>query len=102
MLIDVECYLFVIIPQGFSPNGDGVNDTFEIIGLEDYPNNEISIFNRWGHKVFGSRDYDNKWDGISQSPMTIGNGLLPKGTYYYVLDLGDGSKLFKGYIFLNR
>ncbi|MBL0314380.1 MAG: HYR domain-containing protein [Flavobacteriales bacterium] len=102
VLIDVECYLFIIIPEGFSPNGDGVNDLFEIIGIEDYPNNKLSIFNRWGHKVFEASKYDNSWNGTSESPITIGNGLLPKGTYYYVLDLGDESKLMRGYIFLNR
>ncbi|MBX7052849.1 MAG: HYR domain-containing protein [Flavobacteriales bacterium] len=102
VLIDVECYLFIIIPEGFSPNGDGVNDLFEIIGIEDYTNNKLSIFNRWGHKVFEANKYDNTWNGTSESPVTIGNGMLPKGTYFYVLDLGDGSKLMRGSIFLNR
>ena len=102
IIINVECYFFVIIPQGFSPNGDGVNDTFEIIGIEDYPNNHLSVFNRWGHKVYERQAYDNSWNGTSESPLTIGNGMLPKGTYYYALDLGDGTKLMKGYVFLNR
>ena len=102
IIINVECYTFVIIPQGFSPNGDGVNDTFEIIGIEDYPNNHLSIFNRWGHQVYERQHYDNSWNGTSESPVTIGNGMLPKGTYYYAMDLGDGSRLLKGYLFLNR
>ncbi|MFM9986466.1 MAG: HYR domain-containing protein, partial [Flavobacteriales bacterium] len=102
LVVDVECFLFVIIPEGISPNGDGVNDVFEIVGLEDYPNNELTIFNRWGHKVFETKDYDNTWGGKSDSPVTIGNGLLPKGTYYYVLDLKQGEKPIKGFFFLNR
>jgi gliding motility-associated-like protein len=102
LLIDVECFLFVIIPEGISPNGDGVNDVFEIIGIEDYPNNRLAIFNRWGHKVFEAQNYDNSWDGKSESPVTIGGGVLPKGTYYYILDLKDGNKPIKGYFFINR
>jgi gliding motility-associated-like protein len=102
VIIDVECFLGIEIPEGFSPNGDGINDLFEILGLEDYPNNKIAIFNRWGHKVFESENYNNTWDGISNSPFTIGSGVLPKGTYYYVFDPGDGEKEIKGYFFLNR
>jgi gliding motility-associated-like protein len=102
ILVDVECFLGIEIPEGFSPNGDGVNDLFEILGLEDYPNNKLSVFNRWGHKVFEAERYDNTWNGVSQSPVTIGSGMLPKGTYYYVFDPGDGEKTMKGYIFINR
>lgn len=100
--ITVECFLFVIIPEGISPNGDGINDAFEIVGINDYPGNHLAIFNRWGHKVFEASDYDNSWQGTSDSPVTIGNGMLPKGTYFYVLDLKDGHKPIKGYFFLNR
>ena len=92
----------MMITNAFSPNGDGINDVFEIVGLDDYPKNELTIFNRWGHKVFEMTNYDNTWDGTSDSPVTIGNGLLPKGTYYYVLDLKQGDKPIKGFFFLNR
>jgi gliding motility-associated-like protein len=102
VIIDVECFLGIEIPEGFSPNGDGINDLFEILGLEDYPNNKLAIFNRWGHKVYEAESYANDWDGRSQSPLTIGDGMLPKGTYYYVFDPGDGEKEIKGYFFLNR
>jgi gliding motility-associated-like protein len=102
VLVQVECYLFVIVPEAFSPNGDGANEIFEIIGIEDYPNNRLSVFNRYGHKVYEKRGYDNSWEGRSESPVTLGNGLLPKGTYFYVLDLGDGSKTLKGSVFINR
>ena len=100
--IQIECFIDLIIPQGFSPNNDGVNDTFEILGLEDYPGSRLQVFNRWGHKVFEATDYANDWGGESQSPLTIGNGLLPKGTYFFVLDLdGKGINPVKGYIFIN-
>jgi gliding motility-associated-like protein len=101
VIIQVECFIDLIIPEGFSPNGDGVNDVLEILGIEDFPQNQLWIFNRWGHKVFEAAPYENNWDGRSQSFLTLGNGLLPKGTYFYVLDLGDGSKIFKGTIYLN-
>jgi len=101
VIIDIECFVDLIIPQGISPNGDGINDFFEIIGLEDYPRNKLSVFNRWGHKVYQQESYRNEWDGKSESPLTLGSGLLPKGTYFYVLDLGPDQKAIKGYVFLN-
>jgi gliding motility-associated-like protein len=101
VIIDIECFIDLIIPEGISPNGDGVNDFFEIIGLEDYPRNKLTIYNRWSHVVYEQSNYSNDWDGHSSSPMTLGNGLLPKGTYFYYLDLGPDNKPVKGYIFLN-
>lgn len=90
------------IPDGFSPNGDGINDTFVIRGISNYPNNEFTIFNRWGNKVFQASPYQNTWDGKSMFGLTIGGSDLPVGTYFYVLDLKDGSPAFKGTIYLNR
>jgi gliding motility-associated-like protein len=100
--IDVECFIDVLIPEGFSPNNDGVNDTFTIIGLEDYPSHKLSIFNRWGHKVFEATNYQNDWDGTSQSILTLGAEVLPKGTYYYVLQLEESADPIKGFFFLNH
>ncbi len=92
-----------IVPAGFSPDGDGVNDYFVIDGIDRYEESTIVIFNRWGNKVFEAEDgYKNDWDGTSNSGITIGGNVLPVGTYFYVLDLGDGSKLIKGYIYLNK
>jgi gliding motility-associated-like protein len=102
VIINIECFIDIIIPEGFSPNGDGVNDFFEILGLEDYPRNTLTIFNRWGHKVYEKVNYQNDWGGWSDAPLTLGDGLLPKGTYYYVLDLGGDGDTRKGYFFLNR
>jgi gliding motility-associated-like protein/uncharacterized repeat protein (TIGR01451 family) len=90
------------IPNGFSPNGDGINDTFVIRGIGNYPDNEFVIFNRWGNKVFEANPYQNTWNGKSMFGLTVGGNDLPVGTYFYVLDLKDGSSVFKGTIYLNR
>jgi large repetitive protein len=99
--IDADpCGLF--IPDGFSPNGDGVNDVLTIKGIENYPNNTFEIFNRWGNRVLDSKPYNNTWNGVATEGLRIGTEQLPVGTYFYVLDLGDGSEIMKGYIYLNR
>ena len=51
------------IPEGFSPNGDDHNDRFVIVGIENYPNNSLEVFNRWGKRVFVSYDMSVHWDG---------------------------------------
>jgi len=95
--------VIIQIPEIFTPNGDGINETFEIQGLEDYPNNSIKIFNRWGSEVLNISPYLNDWNGNTTSNLVIGEGELPTGTYYYILDLnGDGSTIYKGYFYLKR
>jgi gliding motility-associated-like protein len=101
VVITVECYIDIILPEGMSPNGDGINDTFEIIGLEDYPENKLIVFNRWGHKVYEATNYDNTWDGVSQAALTLGETTLPKGTYYYIFQVPD-RKPIKGFFYLNK
>ena len=90
------------IPEGFSPNGDGTNDVFVIRGIERYPNNTFVIFNRWGDKVFEASPYQNTWDGKATRGLRIGGDELPISTYFYLLDLGNGSDVIKGTIYLNR
>ncbi len=82
----------------FSPNGDGTNDLLKINNLEDYPNNFLQIFNRYGNKIFEAQGMTdgNTWDGTRNGEQ------VPAGTYYYVLDLGDGSEIRKGWIQLIR
>ncbi len=95
------CDLFV--PQGISPDGDGVNDFLVIPQISSYPNNSIMIFNRWGNKVYAKAPYDNTWEGTaSEAGVINGNKALPAGTYFYVLDLGDSTKPLTGYIYLKR
>jgi gliding motility-associated-like protein len=93
----------VFVPQSFTPNGDGANDRFIIPGIEGYPANTITIFNRWGGKVFEGAGYNNTtvvWDGAS--PDAALSGVAPTGTYFYVLDLGNDKEALTGYIYLNR
>ncbi len=91
----------IIIPQGFSPNNDGIGDKWIVNNIENYPKNSLLIFNRWGEEVFSARPYTNTWDGKASGGLNAGSGL-PIGTYWYILDLGDGSEARKGYIYLNR
>lgn len=95
------------IPNAFSPNGDGINDYFEILGIEYYEGNSIEIFNRWGNRVYRARNYGidaspRFWDGKSNTGVKIGNEDLPTGTYFYVLDLGNGEKRIVGSVYLDR
>ncbi len=90
------------IPEGFSPNGDLVNDLFIIRGILNFPSNDFSVYNRWGDLVFSASPYKNTWDGTSTSDYNVGGDVLPVGTYFYVLDLKDSSDVFKGTIYLNN
>ncbi len=90
------------IPEGFSPNDDGINDLFVIRGVDQYPNNTIIIFNRWGNEVYNAKSYKNTWNGKSSSNLTVGGDALPVGTYFYVFDFGTNKEIVKGTIYLNR
>jgi len=98
---DPNCELF--IPEGFSPNDDGVHDFFEIWCLEQYPDARLMIFNRNGNKLYDKEHYGNLkvwgsdadawWYGTSEdkrNPAQMGN-RLPSGNYVYVLKLGKGN-----------
>ena len=94
-------------PNGFSPNGDGDNDTYVFDPrLDDpgaFPNNSFIIYNRWGTKVYEKAPYDNSWGGESNVGNTVGKGnKLPVGTYYYVFDYGVGGPKITGYIYLKQ
>jgi gliding motility-associated-like protein len=96
--IDIGMCDTLIIPSGYSPNGDVINDAFVIKGIEHYPGNKIWIYNRWGNLVYKAHDYDNKWDGYSNvSGIFIGK-RVPAGTYFYVLDLNNHEKPLQGYV----
>jgi len=92
----------IIVHTIITPNGDGKNDTLIIKGLEESPNNELIIFNRWGVEVFRKKNYDNSFGGISDGRATIdGSSELPVGTYFYVLKL-KGQKELAGAFYINR
>jgi len=79
-----------------TPNGDGVNDKFIIRNIDMYPDNVVKIFDRAGRLLYTKQGYDNSWDG------TVSGNPLSEGTYFYVLDFGDGRGKFKGFITLVR
>lgn len=87
----------ITVYNGFTPDGDGINDTWIIENIENFPNNTVSIFNRWGSKVWSASSYDNvqnKWDGKNN------NGAeLTSGTYFYVIEIENGVK--KGWVELS-
>ncbi len=87
----------VTAAEAFTPNGDGINDGWVIKGIENHPNSIVNVYNRWGHKVFSAIGYQNDWGGTYRN----NNKKLPTGSYYYVIDLANGSAPQKGWIFIN-
>lgn len=85
-----------IVPlTGVSPNGDGINDTWRILNIEAFENNQVIIYDRWGQKLYTKTSYSNSngWDG------TINGRFLPEGAYYYYIDLKAGENgIFTGVI----
>jgi gliding motility-associated-like protein len=86
------------IYSGFTPNGDGHNDFWDIDDIIYYPNASVKVFDRWGRVVFSSVGYaDNqRWDGKYKGKE------LPIGTYYYIIELKDGSEPYKGPVTIVR
>jgi gliding motility-associated-like protein len=75
--VDILCD--ITVPNVFSPNGDGFNDVFYLINLDDYPNTHVQIYNRWGTIVYESTNYQNNWNG----------GDVPDGVYFYIITTQD-------------
>ncbi len=88
----VKVLKFPTIPNTFTPNNDGINDTWIIQYLETYPDNRVQVFNRYGQLVFESRGYAKPWDG------TMNGKPLPFGTYYYIIEPANGRKPITGYV----
>jgi gliding motility-associated-like protein len=80
------------IPNIFSPNGDGVHDTWLINYLDSYPGCTVQVFNRYGQQIFKSVGYATPWDG------KINGKPVPVGTYYYIVDPKNGRKIMSGYV----
>ncbi|MBI1342814.1 MAG: PKD domain-containing protein [Terrimonas sp.] len=81
-----------LIPNIFSPNGDGIHDKWVIDYLETYPGATVEIYNRYGQLVFRSIGYTQPWDG------TVNGKPVPVGTYYYIVDPKNGRKRMAGYV----
>lgn len=86
------------LPNGISPNGDGMNDALIVRGLEDYPQNKLVVFNRWGNEVYEESNYRNSspWFGINN-----GGEEIPEGTYFLVVEL-EGADALRGYLEVRR
>ena len=102
VLDEIRIDTTVEITNAFTPNGDGINDTFVIPIFENnpeaYPENEIIFFNRWGDIIHQAKPYLNDWGGTNSSGKT-----LPQGTYYYVLRLDiNRGEIIKGDVTILR
>jgi len=80
------------IPNTFSPNGDGINDTWKLAFLNDYPDSRVQVFTRGGKLVFSSKGSNISWDG------TLKGKPLPFDTYYYIIEIGSGRDPVTGYV----
>jgi gliding motility-associated-like protein len=89
--INVDSY-FCTIPKGISPNNDGLNDNFNLTGLNV---DKLSIFNRYGHEVYTKNNYRDEWHGQSDK-----GDELPTGTYYYVIEAANNPQT--GWVYINR
>ncbi|MBK0379407.1 PKD domain-containing protein [Mucilaginibacter segetis] len=80
----------------FTPNGDGINDKWNIPYLDNYPGSTVKIYNRYGETVYSSIGYSDPWDG------TFNGRILPAGTYYYIIDPKNGRKVISGNVTIIR
>jgi gliding motility-associated-like protein len=106
---DITTVVFIVdypdfkIYNAVSPNNDNLNDYWRINGIEDYPQNQIRIYDRFNNLVFETKGYNNEsnnWTGQSNHGLSKSN--LPEGTYFYTVLLGDGSGPISGFVVLKR
>lgn len=93
--VDINSGCDVVVYNGFTPNGDGINDSWLVDNIEKFPNNKVYIYNRWGTKIFDTVNYnnaDNNWDG------KFNGNVVDSGTYFYII-MDESEKLLrKGWI----
>ena len=96
----IECIGNLLIPDGFSPNNDGINDVFDVLFLEDlYPKFKISIYNRYGNILYEGDKDSPQWDGTWKNNNTV----LPAGVYFYIIEFNDGeTESVQGRVYLSR
>lgn len=95
VLLDISPVLDCDIPNIFTPNEDGVNDLFEVSCLDNAQVAKLLVFNRWGDLVYQSDHYQNQWNGTHQGRV------LPDGTYFYIIKIGDQEQI-QGSVELRR
>ncbi len=106
-VISARCVKELNIPQFISPDGNGQNDTWELPELINYPNSVVKVYNRWGNLVFEEKGYYTGWDATPNvstgANLLMDNKMLPEGTYFYIIDLGDNNfEPYTGYIQIKR
>ncbi|MDO4229323.1 MAG: thrombospondin type 3 repeat-containing protein [Capnocytophaga sp.] len=88
---------YVLISNAFTPNNDGLNDYFDIVRAEEYPNNTLRVYNHLGQLVYETKGYKNQWNGIGSKGEKV-----PQGSYFYIFTL-DNTEVYnrQGWIFIN-
>ncbi|MEI6899672.1 MAG: gliding motility-associated C-terminal domain-containing protein, partial [Bacteroidota bacterium] len=109
---NTDCTFFV--PNGFSPEGDGINDFFKVKCISNYPNALLRVFTRSGINIYEKKHYGNLdfwgsetdawWDGRTDNKWNVGGNKLATATYIYILELEEGNKdkVLTGSVFLSR
>jgi len=91
----------MVVIEGFSPNSDGINDTWVIDNINLFPNNYVRVYNRQGGLVFEKRGYAGDWDGVSDSASSNGT-KLPVGSYMYIVESNEvGIPPLQGWVYIN-
>jgi gliding motility-associated-like protein len=85
----------ITIYKGITPNNDGTNDIWQIDNIEQFPKNRVAVFNRWGIQIADIQGYDNRSKSFPTPDLL---NKLPASTYFYVIELGDGTKPYKGWV----
>lgn len=85
--------------SGLTPNGDGNNDSWHVDNIEQFPENNVKIFNRWGDLVWGTSNYTNEDEKVWKGTNKTGD-LLPDGTYFYIADIAG--TIYKGWVEITR
>jgi len=92
----------VFVPNSFSPNGDGINDFLDIVGIENYPKYNLKIYDRWSSLIFETNNDIKMWNGRSNVEFISTSGDVPEGTYFYVLRLEEAPDPLTGFIVIKR
>ncbi len=93
--VNVQVYQELTVPNTFSPNADGINDTWSILALQDYPSSIIQVYNRYGKEIFRTNSNNTPWDG------TFNGQALPIGTYFYKIS-NNNKPLKSGWVLIVR
>ncbi len=96
VIVFVEKSNDIIIYNTFTPNGDGSNDVWHIANIQKYPDSKLEVYSRNGRIVYKTTGYLNTWTGKSSGEE------LPEGTYFYILDLGNGKNTYHGTVTIIR